>query len=80
MDKYQLLTVEEVAEKLRIPRSSAYYIVKQGKLPSHKIGKHYRISQADYDAYFLQMRSAGIGERRGRPKAATPEREKAPAK
>lgn len=37
-----ILTVEEAAELLKIPRSSIYKLAQQGKIPAQKVGKHWR--------------------------------------
>lgn len=37
-----VLTVEEVAELLKIPRSSVYKLAQEGKLPAQKVGRHWR--------------------------------------
>jgi excisionase family DNA binding protein len=38
----EIMTIEDVAEYLRIPTSSAYKLAQQGKLPGQKIGRHWR--------------------------------------
>lgn len=37
-----ILTVDEAAELLKIPRSSVYKLAQQGKIPAQKVGKHWR--------------------------------------
>jgi excisionase family DNA binding protein len=37
-----VMTVDEVAEYLRIPKSSLYKLAQQGKIPSQKVGRHWR--------------------------------------
>jgi len=37
-----ILTVEEAAELLKIPRSSIYKLAQEGKIPATKIGRHWR--------------------------------------
>ncbi|MHB1646969.1 MAG: helix-turn-helix domain-containing protein [bacterium] len=39
MDKY--LTVDEVADILRVTRGTIYRLIKQGKIPFVKFGKRY---------------------------------------
>jgi putative molybdopterin biosynthesis protein len=46
-----LLTAEDVAQKLRIKKYTVYELIKRGELPSSKVGKQVRISQADIDRY-----------------------------
>ena len=37
-----ILTIDEVAELLRIPRSSVYKLAQQGRIPAQKVGRHWR--------------------------------------
>jgi excisionase family DNA binding protein len=37
-----VMTVDEVAAYLRIPRSSVYRLAQQGKIPCQKAGRHWR--------------------------------------
>jgi len=37
-----VLTVEEAAELLKIPRSSVYKLAQEGKIPAQKVGRHWR--------------------------------------
>lgn len=38
----EFLTVEEVAEYLRLPLSTVYKLAQDNKLPGFKVGKHWR--------------------------------------
>jgi excisionase family DNA binding protein len=37
-----VLTIEELSAYLKIPKSTLYKIVREGKIPSQKIGRHWR--------------------------------------
>ena len=37
-----VMTLNEVAEYLRIPRSTTYKLAQEGKLPGQKVGRHWR--------------------------------------
>lgn len=37
-----ILTVDETAELLKIPRSSVYKLAQEGKIPAQKVGRHWR--------------------------------------
>lgn len=37
-----ILTVEEAAGLLKIPRSSVYKLAQEGKIPAQKVGRHWR--------------------------------------
>ncbi|MFP3042692.1 helix-turn-helix transcriptional regulator [Treponema primitia] len=46
-----LLTAEDVALQLRIKKYTVYELIKRGELPSSKVGKQVRVSQADLNSY-----------------------------
>jgi excisionase family DNA binding protein len=54
----QLLTPEEVAERLRVSRPTVYAWLKMGRLQGLRAGKVWRIRPADLDA-FLQPEGKG---------------------
>jgi len=77
MDSEKLLTVDEVAEILRVSPSTVYRRIQAGELPAIKLGhRQVRIKQEDLDAYIEAHRitsteftlstveglSAGVGE------------------
>jgi excisionase family DNA binding protein len=37
-----ILTVEEAADLLKIPRSSVYKLAQEGRIPAQKVGRHWR--------------------------------------
>ena len=46
-----VLTVDEAAEYLRIPKSSLYKLAQEGKVPSQKVGKHWRFHREAIDKW-----------------------------
>lgn len=38
----EVLTVEEAADLLKIPRSSVYKLAQEGRIPAQKVGRHWR--------------------------------------
>jgi len=46
-----LLTVEEVAQYLRVSIHTVREMIKAGKLPAVKVGKAYRIKQNDVEKF-----------------------------
>lgn len=42
----RLLTVEEVAEMLRINKSTVYRMAKQGRLPATRVGRQWRFRES----------------------------------
>ncbi len=51
MTEHVFMTVQEVADYLRISLHSVRAILKNGKLKGIKIGREYRISRTALDAY-----------------------------
>ena len=57
-----LLTVAEVAARLRVSRTCVYQLVNLGRLPHHRIGEEggaIRISEEDLAAYLDGSRCSG---------------------
>ncbi|MFU8840028.1 MAG: helix-turn-helix domain-containing protein [Nitriliruptoraceae bacterium] len=46
-----LLTVAEVADVLRVSNMTVYRLIKAGDLPAIRVGKNYRIREADLTRY-----------------------------
>lgn len=47
----RLLTVQEVAEMLRVSNMTVYRLVRSGELRALQIGKSYRLREEDVDAF-----------------------------
>lgn len=41
-----VMTLDEVAEYLRIPRSTVYKLAREGRIPGQKIGRQWRFRRA----------------------------------
>lgn len=50
-DERQLMTLEEVAQHLRIGKRTTYAWAKSGKLPAFKVGGSWRFDRADIDRW-----------------------------
>ncbi|OPZ70478.1 MAG: Helix-turn-helix domain protein [bacterium ADurb.Bin478] len=46
-----VLTIEELALYLKIPKSTLYKLVREGRIPSQKIGRHWRFRKAAIDRW-----------------------------
>jgi excisionase family DNA binding protein len=46
-----LLTIDEVAERLRVSYASANRLVQSGELPGFRVGRLWRVREADLAAY-----------------------------
>jgi putative molybdopterin biosynthesis protein len=66
-----LLTTQEVADLLKVKKSTVYEMIKRGEIPSHKIGKQLRIAQRDIGRLLdWQERAAPIPQQTVRAPAA----------
>lgn len=59
----EILTVNEVAEYLKIPKQTVYRMVRSGDLPAFKAGKHWRVQRGELGAWIA--RQSGNEERPG---------------
>jgi excisionase family DNA binding protein len=46
-----VLKIDELASYLKIPRSTLYKIVREGKVPSQKVGRHWRFHKETIDQW-----------------------------
>ena len=51
MTRPKLLTVEEVAEVLRVSKMTVYRLAEKGELPSVRVGRSIRIVEDGLDMY-----------------------------
>ncbi len=49
-----VLTIEELSKYLKIPKSTLYKLVREGKMPSQKIGRHWRFYKESIDQWLKQ--------------------------
>lgn len=57
----QLLSLEEVAGLLKLPKSSAYELARRGDITTIRVGKKYlRVRRADFDAYVSARAQASL--------------------
>ena len=58
MQPSNVMTIDELADYLKIAKSSLYKLAQEGKVPGQKVGKHWRFSKDAIDRW-LEHRSAG---------------------
>ncbi|OIP92897.1 MAG: DNA-binding protein [Syntrophobacterales bacterium CG_4_8_14_3_um_filter_58_8] len=46
-----VLTIQELAAYLKIPKSTLYKLVREGKIPAQKIGRHWRFRKEAIDRW-----------------------------
>ena len=45
----EVLTIDELSVYLKIPKSTLYKLVREGKVPSQKVGRHWRFQKKAID-------------------------------
>lgn len=58
--KSRFLTVQEVANLLRVSTMTVYRLIKSGDLPAVRVGRSFRVRDGDVDAY-LESRYTQAG-------------------
>lgn len=54
MSSDEILNIKEVSHYLKIPVSTVYKLIQDGKVPAVKFGKHWRFMKKDLDHLFEQ--------------------------
>lgn len=52
-----LLTVEEVADRLKVSKMTVYRLIESRELPALRIGRSYRVAATDLDAFLSRSRT-----------------------
>ena len=47
----EVLTIEELSIYLKVPKSTLYKLVRRGKVPSQKVGRHWRFHKEAIDGW-----------------------------
>jgi excisionase family DNA binding protein len=55
MSRAKYLTVNEVADLMRISSMTVYRLIKSGELPAVRVGKSFRVREEDLDAYLARQ-------------------------
>jgi excisionase family DNA binding protein len=50
-----VLTIEELSDYLKIPKSTLYKLVREGKIPCQKIGRHWRFHKEAVDNWLSKQ-------------------------
>ena len=50
----RLLTVNEVADLLRVSRMTVYRLIKTGEMPALRVGRSYRLREEDVTTYLRE--------------------------
>jgi excisionase family DNA binding protein len=52
----EIMTIREAADYLRISLSSLYKLAQEGRIPSQKVGRHWRFRREGIDRWLEQLR------------------------
>jgi len=52
-----VLTIEELSIYLKIPKSTLYKLVREGKVPAQKVGRHWRFRKEAIDRWLDETRA-----------------------
>jgi len=61
----EILNIKEVSKYLKIPVSTIYKLIQDGRVPAIKLGKHWRFMKKDLDRLFANVKSEESSEQRG---------------
>ncbi len=53
----EVLTIDELAAYLKIPKSTLYKLAREGKIPSNKVGRHWRFQKRSIDLWLERERA-----------------------
>ncbi|QCB92822.1 helix-turn-helix domain-containing protein [Cellulomonas shaoxiangyii] len=60
-DRVRFLTVNEVADLMRVSRMTVYRLVHSGELPAVRVGRSFRVPQDALDAYLRSSATVDPG-------------------
>lgn len=52
-----VLTVEEVARRLRVSEATVYNLIRGGQLPAFQVARSWRIDESDLDEYIRRQKT-----------------------
>lgn len=56
LNETEIMTVNEVAEYLKISEVTTYKLVQEGKIPAFKIGRHWRVMRIDLGEFIEKLK------------------------
>jgi len=64
MNEPKLLTTAQIAEALQLNESTITWWLRKGRLRGFKVGKNWRVSTADFDAFLEEQANIPPSDRR----------------
>ena len=58
-EEYELLTVREVADAMRVSTMTVYRLIRSDALPAIRVGTHFRIRNRDLEGYLESQSTRG---------------------
>jgi excisionase family DNA binding protein len=50
-DKEEILDIDQLSRYLKVPKATLYRLAAEGKIPSHKVGRHWRFRRQSVDLW-----------------------------
>ena len=60
-----VLTIVELSEYLKVPKSTLYKLVREGKVPCQKVGRHWRFRKDAIDRWLESSHAGNLHEQGG---------------
>ena len=67
-----LLTLSEVSNFLKVPKSTIYKLARERRLPGHKVGKHWRFVREEIESWVQSAGSEELAEVAGSSSSRSP--------
>ena len=64
MASHKWLTLDELAEYLKLSRTKLYRMAQKGEIPASKVGAQWRFDREEIDAWMKSQRRGGIASQR----------------
>ena len=64
LSKARFLTVQEVADLMRVSSMTVYRLIKAGELPAVRVGRSFRVAEGDVDTYLASGYTRPDSQRR----------------
>lgn len=59
----EVMTIDDLAAYLQVSKSSLYKLAQEGKVPGHKVGKHWRFHRVTIDQWLRDESTASAPRR-----------------
>jgi len=53
-DQDEIFNIDQLSQYLRVPKSTLYRLAAEGKIPAHKVGRHWRFRRESVDRWLDQ--------------------------